>query len=189
MEVSRKKLFFFSDFTFFEPNRSRCLHKNWLDFKPGITKRNRTNGLWILVLWTAMDAPLNLTASEVNHRSALISWQPPISEIDNYMLTYKSADGNRKVSITHILVTFPKKMLCPHRTNSHGNDGKCLLFFLSNPCGHPLWKWMKPCVGIKLMWWEFEKCLAVWHQVFSNFKCPFLQGLTRFPNVFWLQIQ
>lgn len=44
-----------------------------------------------------MDTPLNLTASEVNHRSALISWQPPISEIDNYMLTYKSADGSRKV--------------------------------------------------------------------------------------------
>lgn len=45
----------------------------------------------------AMDAPLNLTASEVNHRSALISWQPPIAEIDNYMLTYKSTDGSRKV--------------------------------------------------------------------------------------------
>ncbi|CDQ56469.1 unnamed protein product [Oncorhynchus mykiss] len=43
-----------------------------------------------------MDAPLNLTASEVNHRSALISWQPPIADIDNYMLTYKSVDGNRK---------------------------------------------------------------------------------------------
>ena len=46
----------------------------------------------------AMDAPLNLTASEVNHRSTLISWQPPIADIDNYMLTYKSVDGNRKVS-------------------------------------------------------------------------------------------
>lgn len=44
-----------------------------------------------------MDAPLNLTASEVNHRSALISWQPPMAEIDNYMLTYKSTDGSRKV--------------------------------------------------------------------------------------------
>lgn len=48
----------------------------------------------------AMDAPLNLTASEVNHRSALISWQPPVAEIDNYMLTYKSTDGSRKVSST-----------------------------------------------------------------------------------------
>ncbi|XP_052474942.1 tenascin-R isoform X2 [Carassius gibelio] len=45
---------------------------------------------------TAMDAPQNLTASEINHRSALISWQPPIADIDNYMLTYKAADGSRK---------------------------------------------------------------------------------------------
>ena len=44
-----------------------------------------------------MDAPLNLSATEVNHRSALISWQPPVADIDNYMLTYKSADGSRKV--------------------------------------------------------------------------------------------
>ncbi|MED6281322.1 hypothetical protein CHARACLAT_020129 [Characodon lateralis] len=43
-----------------------------------------------------MDAPVNLTASEVNHRSALISWQPPAAEIDNYMLTYKTPDGSRK---------------------------------------------------------------------------------------------
>lgn len=44
-----------------------------------------------------MDTPLNLTASEVNHRSALISWQPPIAEIENYMLTYKSTDSSQKV--------------------------------------------------------------------------------------------
>lgn len=50
-----------------------------------------------------MDAPQNLTASEVNHRSALISWQPPIADIVNYMLTYKSADGSRKVSTKLIL--------------------------------------------------------------------------------------
>uniref|UniRef100_A0A8C1THB8 Tenascin-R n=1 Tax=Cyprinus carpio TaxID=7962 RepID=A0A8C1THB8_CYPCA len=47
-------------------------------------------------VFTAMDAPQNLTASEINHRSALISWQPPIADIDNYMLTYKAADGSRK---------------------------------------------------------------------------------------------
>ncbi|XP_049602878.1 tenascin-R isoform X3 [Syngnathus scovelli] len=60
------------------------------------TKGPLTSGTVIANLQTPMDAPLNLTASEVNHRSALISWQPPSSEIDNYMLTYKSADGNRK---------------------------------------------------------------------------------------------
>ncbi|XP_077580379.1 tenascin-R [Stigmatopora nigra] len=60
------------------------------------TKGPLTSGTVITNLQTPMDAPVNLTASEVNHRSALISWQPPISEIDNYMLTYKAADGNRK---------------------------------------------------------------------------------------------
>ncbi|XP_035027463.1 tenascin-R isoform X1 [Hippoglossus stenolepis] len=60
------------------------------------TKGPLTSGTVITNLQTPMDAPLNLTASEVNHRSALISWQQPIAEIDNYMLTYKSTDGNRK---------------------------------------------------------------------------------------------
>lgn len=60
------------------------------------TKGPLTSGTVITNLQTPMDTPLNLTASEVNHRSALISWQPPISEIDNYMLTYKSTDGSRK---------------------------------------------------------------------------------------------
>lgn len=63
-----------------------------------------------------MDAPKNLTASEVNHRSALISWQPPIADIDNYMLTYKSADGSRKVStkkFSHYLM-YSLKQVCVH---------------------------------------------------------------------------
>ncbi|XP_031419175.1 tenascin-R isoform X3 [Clupea harengus] len=60
------------------------------------TKGPLTSGTVISNFATPMDAPQNLTASEVNHRSALISWQPPIADIDNYMLTYKSADGSRK---------------------------------------------------------------------------------------------
>ncbi|XP_013768350.1 tenascin-R isoform X3 [Pundamilia nyererei] len=60
------------------------------------TKGPLTSGTVITNLQTPMDAPVNLTASEVNHRSALISWQPPIAEIDNYMLTYKTPDGSRK---------------------------------------------------------------------------------------------
>uniref|UniRef100_A0A3P8WGG0 Tenascin R (restrictin, janusin) n=1 Tax=Cynoglossus semilaevis TaxID=244447 RepID=A0A3P8WGG0_CYNSE len=59
------------------------------------TKGPLTSGTVITNLQTPMDAPLNLTASEVNHRSALLSWQPPIAEIDNYMLTLRS-DGNHK---------------------------------------------------------------------------------------------
>ncbi|XP_037538189.1 tenascin-R [Nematolebias whitei] len=60
------------------------------------TKGPLTSGTVITNLQTPMDAPVNLTASEVNHRSALISWQPPVTEIDNYMLTYKTPDGSRK---------------------------------------------------------------------------------------------
>ncbi|TRY98097.1 hypothetical protein DNTS_028461 [Danionella cerebrum] len=60
------------------------------------TKGPLTSGTVIANFVTPMDAPQNLTASGVNHRSALISWQPPIADIDNYMLTYKAADGSRK---------------------------------------------------------------------------------------------
>ncbi|CAB1326204.1 unnamed protein product [Coregonus sp. 'balchen'] len=67
------------------------------------TKGPLTSGTVIANFATPMDAPLNLTASEVNHRSALISWQPPIADIDNYMLTYKSADGSRKNCAQHLL--------------------------------------------------------------------------------------
>ncbi|XP_039510714.1 tenascin-R isoform X2 [Pimephales promelas] len=60
------------------------------------TKGPLTSGTVITNFVTPMDAPQNLTASEINHRSALISWRPPIADIDNYMLTYKAADGSRK---------------------------------------------------------------------------------------------
>ncbi|XP_032694637.1 tenascin-R isoform X3 [Lontra canadensis] len=45
---------------------------------------------------TLLDPPANLTASEVTRQSALISWQPPRAEIENYILTYRSTDGSRK---------------------------------------------------------------------------------------------
>ncbi|KAM6124250.1 LOW QUALITY PROTEIN: tenascin-R [Pterocles gutturalis] len=38
----------------------------------------------------------NLTASEVTRRSALLSWVPPLGEIENYVMTYRSHDGSRK---------------------------------------------------------------------------------------------
>ena len=52
---------------------------------------------WRFLLFAVLDAPANLTASEVTRQSALISWQPPRAEIENYVLTYKSTDGSRKV--------------------------------------------------------------------------------------------
>ncbi|XP_032947942.1 tenascin-R isoform X3 [Rhinolophus ferrumequinum] len=45
---------------------------------------------------TLLDPPANLTASDITRQSALISWQPPRAEVENYILTYKSTDGSRK---------------------------------------------------------------------------------------------
>ncbi|NWZ22068.1 TENR protein, partial [Asarcornis scutulata] len=45
---------------------------------------------------TFLDPPSNLTASEVTRRSALLSWLPPVGEIENYIMTYRSTDGSRK---------------------------------------------------------------------------------------------
>ncbi|KAM9326272.1 tenascin-R [Gastrophryne carolinensis] len=45
---------------------------------------------------TFLDPPSNLTASEVSRTSVLLSWQPPLSSIENYILTYKSTNGSRK---------------------------------------------------------------------------------------------
>ncbi|XP_063284311.1 tenascin-R isoform X2 [Pelobates fuscus] len=45
---------------------------------------------------TLLDPPMNLTATEVARTSALVSWQPPISTIENYVLSYKSTNGTRK---------------------------------------------------------------------------------------------
>uniref|UniRef100_A0A8C2UEB7 Tenascin-R n=1 Tax=Coturnix japonica TaxID=93934 RepID=A0A8C2UEB7_COTJA len=45
---------------------------------------------------TLLDPPTNLTASEVTRRSALLSWVPPVGDIENYILTYRSTDGSRK---------------------------------------------------------------------------------------------
>ncbi|XP_064371676.1 tenascin-R [Dromaius novaehollandiae] len=45
---------------------------------------------------TLLDPPTNLTASEVTRRSALLSWMPPMGEIENYIMTYRSTDGSRK---------------------------------------------------------------------------------------------
>uniref|UniRef100_A0A4W3GSU6 Tenascin R (restrictin, janusin) n=1 Tax=Callorhinchus milii TaxID=7868 RepID=A0A4W3GSU6_CALMI len=45
---------------------------------------------------TPVDPPVNLTASEVTRKSALVSWQPPSARIENYILMYKAGSGNRK---------------------------------------------------------------------------------------------
>ncbi|XP_043941896.1 tenascin-R isoform X2 [Protopterus annectens] len=60
------------------------------------TKGPLTSEMVSTTFSTPIDPPKNLTASEVTRRSALISWQPPFSEIDKYILTYKTSDGSQK---------------------------------------------------------------------------------------------
>ncbi|XP_038614327.1 tenascin-R isoform X1 [Tachyglossus aculeatus] len=45
---------------------------------------------------TLLDPPTNLTATEVTRQSARISWQPPVAEVENYIVNYKATDGRRK---------------------------------------------------------------------------------------------
>ncbi|MEE6496003.1 hypothetical protein FKM82_002199 [Ascaphus truei] len=45
---------------------------------------------------TLLDPPMNLTATEVTRTSTTVSWQPPITTIENYVLTYKTTNGTRK---------------------------------------------------------------------------------------------
>ncbi|XP_069793633.1 tenascin-R isoform X1 [Narcine bancroftii] len=45
---------------------------------------------------TPLDSPRNLTASDVSQRSARISWQPPLAEIEKYILVYKDNSGQQK---------------------------------------------------------------------------------------------
>ena len=94
----------------------------------------------------AMDAPLNLSATEVNHRSALISWQPPIADIDNYMLTYKSADSSRKVRThthTHTVDTHThdgrRAFKCTPHIQRKQNNVLFVLYVTHTPCRHLLW--------------------------------------------------
>ncbi|XP_048395948.1 tenascin-R isoform X4 [Stegostoma tigrinum] len=45
---------------------------------------------------TPLDPPRNLMVSEVTRRSALISWLPPVADIENYVLVYKDHSGQQK---------------------------------------------------------------------------------------------
>lgn len=59
---------------------------------------------WTLSTLAVLDPPTNLTASEVTRRSALLSWVSPVGEIENYVMTYRSTDGSRKVSESLLII-------------------------------------------------------------------------------------
>ncbi|XP_078029456.1 tenascin-N isoform X4 [Epinephelus lanceolatus] len=43
---------------------------------------------------TDIDSPKDLKATDVKLESALLSWVPPLADIDGYILTYRDEDGN-----------------------------------------------------------------------------------------------
>ncbi|XP_049889726.1 tenascin-N isoform X4 [Epinephelus moara] len=46
---------------------------------------------------TDIDSPKDLKATDVKLESALLSWVPPLADIDGYILTYRDEDGNMEV--------------------------------------------------------------------------------------------
>lgn len=45
-----------------------------------------------------LDAPRDLSATEVQSEAAVISWKPPRAPVTGYLLIYESTDGRVKVN-------------------------------------------------------------------------------------------
>lgn len=45
-----------------------------------------------------IDSPRDLTATEVQSETALLTWRPPRASVTGYLLVYESVDGTVKVS-------------------------------------------------------------------------------------------
>lgn len=53
----------------------------------------------IAVVYPAgLDAPRDLSATEVQSEAAVISWRPPRAPVTQYLLIYESIDGTVKVN-------------------------------------------------------------------------------------------
>lgn len=59
---------------------------------------------------TDIDAPRDLKATDVTLDSAVLTWIPPLADIDGYILTYRDEDGNMEVGSAGLL---RKVRLCP----------------------------------------------------------------------------
>lgn len=46
---------------------------------------------------SGMDAPRDLSATEVQSETAVITWRPPRAPVTGYLLIYESIDGKVKV--------------------------------------------------------------------------------------------
>ncbi|XP_055498026.1 tenascin-R [Leucoraja erinacea] len=60
------------------------------------TRGSMTSSSVSLRFFTPLDSPKYLTASEVSQKSARISWQAPLAEIEKYVLLYKDSIGQQK---------------------------------------------------------------------------------------------
>lgn len=69
------------------------------DTQPGIFVLHLLTCLICNVLSSPdLDSPRDLTATEVQSETALLSWQPPRASVTGYLLVYESVDGTVKVS-------------------------------------------------------------------------------------------
>lgn len=55
------------------------------------------NPLWSPLQSPDIDAPADLKAGDVTTDSSVVTWIPPLADIDGYALTYRDEDGNMQV--------------------------------------------------------------------------------------------
>lgn len=55
------------------------------------------NPLWSPLQSLDIDAPADLKAIDVTTDSSVVTWIPPLADIDGYILTYRDEDGNMQV--------------------------------------------------------------------------------------------
>lgn len=55
------------------------------------------NPLWYTLLPTDIDSPKDLKATDVTLESAVLTWTPPLADIEGYILTYRDEAGNMEV--------------------------------------------------------------------------------------------
>lgn len=55
------------------------------------------NPFWLTLQPTDIDAPADLKATDVTLDSTVLTWIPPLADIEGYILTYRDEDGNMEV--------------------------------------------------------------------------------------------
>ncbi len=55
------------------------------------------SSILIYIPYTEIDAPTDLKATDVELDSAVLTWIPPLADIEGYILTYRDEDGSTEV--------------------------------------------------------------------------------------------